>query len=266
MRAVIVGPGVMGETLGGAFRRAYPHEELIYLGPVSPRRSELARRYAAGEATHPSEIGAVDWLILALKPQKAAQVLPMLRPLLHKETLVLSVMAGITLGHLRQALAHSKLVRCMPNTPGRIGAGITAWTAQNLEDEEKATVERFLEGMGTSLYVEEEIYVDMATALSGTGPAYVYLFMEALMDAGVHMGLPRHLAEKLVVETLRGAVAYYDKNPRGAAALRHEVTSPGGTTAEAIYHLEKAGFRPALSKAVWAAYQRALALRPKVEE
>lgn len=262
MRAVIVGPGVMGETLGGAFRQAYPQEELIFLGPASERRSELARRYGAGEASHPEEIGETDWLLLSLKPQKAMQVLPSLQKLLKPESLVLSVMAGITLEHLRRSLGHSRLVRTMPNTPGRIGAGITAWTAQGLTDEERTTVERFLEGMGETLYVEEEVYVDMATALSGTGPAYVLLFMEALMDAGVHMGLPRHMAEKLVLHTLAGTIAYYRHNPKGAAALRHEVTSPGGTTAEAIYRLEKAGFRPALSRAVYAAYQRALALRP----
>lgn len=86
--------------------------------------------------------------------------------------------------------------------------------------------------------------------------------MEALIDAGVHMGLPRHLAEKMVLVTLRGSIAYYEKSGKPITTLRHEVTSPGGTTAEAIYHLEKAGLRPALSRAVWAAYQRALALRP----
>ncbi|MCS7298205.1 MAG: pyrroline-5-carboxylate reductase [Bacteroidia bacterium] len=264
MRAVIVGPGVMGETLGGAFRKAYPAEELVYLGPPSARRTELSRQYSAGEATYPEEVGAVDWVILALKPQKAQHILPLLRSLLQPDSLVLSVMAGIPLSYLERGLHHPKLVRAMPNTPGRIGAGITVWVAQALTDEERTTVERFLEGLGASLYVEEEAYIEMATALSGTGPAYVFLFMEALTDAGVHMGLPRHIAEKLVVETLLGSVLYYKHNPKGAALLRYEVTSPGGTTAEAIYHLEKAGFRPALSRAVWAAYQRALSLRPSL--
>jgi pyrroline-5-carboxylate reductase len=108
--------------------------------------------------------------------------------------------------------------------------------------------------------------MDMATALSGTGPAYVFIFMEALIDAGVHIGLPRHLAEKMVVATLRGSVRYYEVAQKSIATLRHEVTSPGGTTAEAMYRLEKAGFRPALSRAVWAAYQRALSLSPDTAE
>lgn len=107
-----------------------------------------------------------------------------------------------------------------------------------------------LSALGEVIWVEEERYMDMATALSGTGPAYVFIFMEALIDAGVHMGLPRHLAEKMVVATLRGSVRYYEVAQKSIATLRHEVTSPGGTTAEAMYKSEKAGFRPTLSRAV----------------
>ena len=123
-----------------------------------------------------------------------------------------------------------------------------------------------LSALGEVIWVEEERYMDMATALSGTRPAYMFIFMEALIDAGVHMGLPRHLAEKMVVATLRGSVRYYEVAQKSIATLRHEVTSPGGTTAEAMYRLEKAGFRPALSRAVWAADQRALSLSPDTAE
>ncbi|GIV25882.1 MAG: pyrroline-5-carboxylate reductase [Bacteroidia bacterium] len=266
MRGVIVGPGVMGQTLAGAFRQLYPGEELVLLGPPSERRAQLARQLQALEATTVAEAGLADWLLLALKPQKAASLLPTLRPLLKKETLVLSVMAGITLEHLQVGLDHGRLVRTMPNTPGRIGAGVTVWTSRGLSAEERLTVEAFLQVLGSHVEVDDEAYLDMATALSGTGPAYVFLFMEALTEAGVHLGLPRHLAEKLVVETLRGSVAYYQAVGRGAALLRQEVTSPGGTTAEALYYLEKAGFRPALSRAIWAAYQRSLALRPPLPQ
>ena len=104
--------------------------------------------------------------------------------------------------------------------------------------------------------MEEESYLDMATALSGTGPAYVFLFMEALIDAGVHMGFPRRIAEQLVTQTILGSVSYYQKHKTHPAQLRNQVTSPGGTTAAALYYLEKAGFRTALSRAIWAAYER----------
>ena len=117
---------------------------------------------------------------------------------------------------------------------------------------------KILGALGKEVFVEEENYLDMATALSGTGPAYVFLFMEALVDAGVHLGFPRRIAEELVIQTVRGSVDYYQKrdDPKHLARLRNEVTSPGGTSAAALYYLEKAGFRTAISRAIWAAYER----------
>ena len=119
-----------------------------------------------------------------------------------------------------------------------------------------------LKALGEEIFVEEETYLDMATALSGTGPAYVFLFMEAMVDAGVHLGFPRRIAEQLVARTVRGSVDYYfeRQEPIHLANLRNEVTSPGGTSAEALYYLEKAGFRTAISRAIWAAYERSLEL------
>jgi len=151
----------------------------------------------------------------------------------------------------------------MPNTPARIGEGITVWTSSiTVSDEERELARQMLTGLGDEIYVEEEEFLDKATALSGTGPAYVYLFMEAMVDAGVHLGFSRRIAEKLVIETIRGSVNYYDLHDehRHLARLRNQVTSPGGTSAEAIYFLEKAGFRTAISRAVWAAYEKSVAL------
>ena len=115
---------------------------------------------------------------------------------------------------------------------------------------------QILGALGQEIFVEEENYLDMATALSGTGPAYVFLFMEALIDAGVHLGFPRRIAEQLVIQTIIGSVNYSLARKIHPAALRNEVTSPGGTSAAALYYLEKAGFRTAISRAVWAAYER----------
>jgi len=152
----------------------------------------------------------------------------------------------------------------MPNTPAQIGKGITVWCCSPEVNEDQKNIARAILGsFGHEIFVEEEDYLDKATALSGTGPAYVYLFMEAMIDAGVHLGFSRRIAEKLVTETLRGSVDYYDKNGLGSrhvASLRNQVTSPGGTSAEALYYLEKAGFRTAISRAIWAAYQRSLEL------
>ena len=117
---------------------------------------------------------------------------------------------------------------------------------------------QILSALGEEIFMEDENYLDMATALSGTGPAYVFMFMEAMVDAGVHLGFPRRIAEQLVARTVRGSVDYYwDRDdPAHLARLRNQVTSPGGTTAQALYYLEKAGFRTAISRAIWAAYER----------
>jgi pyrroline-5-carboxylate reductase len=149
----------------------------------------------------------------------------------------------------------------MPNTPAQIGEGITVWTAApSVSPEQLEVARQILGALGEEIFVEEEGYLDMATAVSGTGPAYVFLFLEAMIDAGVHLGLPRRIAEQMVVQTLKGSVNFYQKNKTHPAHLRNQVTSPGGTSAAALYYLEKAGFRTAISRAIWAAYERSLEL------
>jgi pyrroline-5-carboxylate reductase len=127
-----------------------------------------------------------------------------------------------------------------------------------VSEEQRQMASQILTSLGQEVFFEEESYLDMATALSGTGPAYVFLFMEALIDAGVHLGFPRRVAEQLVVQTVRGSVDFYKERGKAShvATLRNEVTSPGGTSAAALYYLEKAGFRTAISRAIWAAYER----------
>jgi pyrroline-5-carboxylate reductase len=175
--------------------------------------------------------------------------------------LVLSIVAGASLQKISKGLKHATVVRSMPNTPGQIGEGITVWAASaKTSKEQQETARQILGALGEEVFVEDESYLDMATALSGSGPAYVFLFTEALIDAGVHMGFPRRIAEQLVLQTIKGSAFFYEQAERHPATLRNQVTSPGGTSAEALYYLEKAGFRTAISRAVWAAYQRSLEL------
>jgi len=145
----------------------------------------------------------------------------------------------------------------MPNMPVQIGEGMIVWTTTNdVSQEQKGMAQSILDALGEELYVEDEKYLDMATALSGSGPAYVFLFIEVLIDAGVHIGLPRSVARKLVVQTIIGssdAVREMGKHP---AELRSIVTSPGGTTTEALLQLERGGFRSILLEAVTAAYSK----------
>ena len=144
--------------------------------------------------------------------------------------------------------------------------GISVWTAtEATTGGQREQALAVLQALGEEVYADDERYLDMATALSGTGPAYVFLLMEAMVDAGVHLGFSRHVSERLVIETLRGSVEYARQAPRHLATLRNQVTSPGGTSAEAIYHLEKGGLRTVLSRAIWAAYQRSRILGSQAE-
>ncbi len=198
--------------------------------------------------------------MLSVKPQRLSEVMKGLKNM-RPEALVLSIVAGASIKKIGAGLKHKAIVRSMPNTPGQIGEGITVWTASAEASEEQREVARQILGaLGEQVFVEDEGYLDMATALSGTGPAYVFLFTEALIDAGVHMGFPRRISEQLVLQTLKGSASFYEQAERHPATLRNQVTSPGGTSAEALYYLEKAGFRTAISRAVWAAYQRSLEL------
>jgi pyrroline-5-carboxylate reductase len=172
-----------------------------------------------------------------------------------------SVIAGASLKSLGTGLLHAAVCRVMPNTPAQIGQGMLVWASTpDVDDARRAQIQAVLGALGEELWVEDEKYVDMATALSGTGPTYVFLMMEALIDAGVHMGFPRRIAEQIVLQTVSGSVAFARDSGKHMAELRNMVTSPGGTSAEAIYQMEKGGLRTVYSRAVYAAYQRTKSL------
>lgn len=259
-----IGPGAMAEAmLSGLIRQnlASP-EHLLVSGPRAERGLQLQTRYGVQPFTdNAAAAGQADVVVLSVKPQRLSGVMENLKNSIRPDALVLSIIAGATLRKISRGLGHDLVVRSMPNTPAQIGEGITVWTASSaVTDDQKAVARSILGALGQEVFVEDEHYLDMATALSGTGPAYVFMFMEAMIDAGVHMGFPRRIAEQLVVQTIRGSVDFYQTNDVHVAALRNQVTSPGGTSAEALYYLEKAGFRTAISRAIWAAYQRSLEL------
>ncbi|MDQ3806281.1 MAG: pyrroline-5-carboxylate reductase, partial [Acidobacteriota bacterium] len=192
------------------------------------------------------------------------KILGELRGALTDGQLALSIVAGARLETLTNELGHAAVVRAMPNTPAQIGEGMTAWTATPEVGAGQLEVVRALLGaLGREMYVENENMIDMATALSATGPTYIFMMMEALVDAGVHMGFSRHVAQELVTQTMLGSVLFARESHKHPAELRNMVTSPGGTSAEAIYQMEKGSLRTVLSKAVYAAYQRAVALGRK---
>jgi pyrroline-5-carboxylate reductase len=256
----IIGAGAMGEAIiGGLLKQELTSPENIFASePRVERCEELEEKYHIKTSTSNIEVlKEADVVVLAVKPQKLDKVLEELNGQIPIDAVIISIIAGASIDKISSGLAHKVVVRTMPNTPGQIGKGITVWFASNTVTQqhlEKAQL--MFQALGENVQVDEEYYLDMATAVSGTGPMYVYLFMEAFMDSAVHLGFSRHVAEKLVIETIRGSVDYYESQSVHVADLRNKVTSPGGTSAAALYYLEKAGFRTAVSRAIWAAYSR----------
>lgn len=259
-----LGSGVMAEAMisGLLTNKLLKPEQIIAADPHTDRLVQLHERYGVRTTSDNAQASEeADLLVLSVKPQVLADVLPTARRGARNARLVLSIIAGAKISTIEDGLANASVVRAMPNTPAQIGQGITVWTATpEVAPAQRDQARALLGALGDEMYVENERYLDMATALSGTGPAYVFLFMEALIDAGVHMGFSRRDAERLVLQTMRGSVAYAQQTGLHPAQLRNQVTSPGGTSAEAIYHLEKGGLRTVISRSVWAAFQRSVAL------
>ena len=267
-KIAFIGSGAMAEAMiSGLLRQGLAKpEDLLASDNRLDRVEELRQKYGIQPFTENKKATEhADVVVLSVKPQRLTEVLAGLKNDIPSKALVLSIVAGATIAKISNGLSHKAVVRSMPNTPAQIGQGITVWMASPaVSEDQKETACTILGALGQEVMVDDESYLDMATALSGTGPAYVFLFMEAMIDAGVHLGFSRRISEQLVVQTLKGSVGYYEamseKNGAHVAALRNQVTSPGGTTAEAMYFLEKSGFRTAVSRAIWAAYQRSLEL------
>jgi pyrroline-5-carboxylate reductase len=275
-RLAFIGCGAMAEAMiaGLLRKKLISPDNLVGSHPREARREELHVKYgiemveqnreaaviaAPAAGTESSQTGSI--VILAVKPQRLSKVLGELKGSLHPDQLLVSVIAGAKMQAITDELLHAPVVRAMPNTPAQIGEGVTAWTASPAVTEKQQTyVRALLKALGKTVRVENERQIDMATALSATGPTYIFLVMEALIDAGVHMGFSRHVAEELVHQTMLGAVLFARESHKHPAELRNMVTSPGGTSAEAIYQMEKGSLRTVLSKAGWAAFQRAESL------
>ncbi len=268
-RLAFIGGGTMAEAMirGLLEKHLVPPSHVLVTGPRRERRADLAKRFGVKALASNAEAAkGAHVVVLSVKPQVLPTVLRELRGQLRPEQLVLSIVAGAPLAVLREGLDHAAVVRAMPNTPAQIGMGITAWTAADAVDrEQRERAKAILGALGEELEVDEESLVDMATALSGTGPTYVFLLMEALVDAGVPLGFSRRVAEELVLRTVEGSAAFARQSGRHLAELRNMVTSPGGTSAAAIYELEKGTMRTVLSRAVYAAYVRTRELGVEAE-
>jgi pyrroline-5-carboxylate reductase len=261
MRIAFIGGGVMAEAMlsraiaGGVAASS----DICVAEPIASRREHLSKAYGVATVSGNAEaLAGAGIVVLAVKPQHFAQVAAGLAGKLTRDQTVLSIIAGVTIETITGGLKHPHVIRVMPNTPAQIGAGMSVWTATgNLPEAARETATSLLGVLGREWYVEDESYLDMATALSGSGPGYVFAFIESLIEAGVEMGMPRDMAMTLSVETVAGAAKLAKETGENPSLLREMVTSPGGTTAEGLREMERRGFRATVLEAVNAAHRRA---------
>lgn len=253
----ILGGGKMGEALlAGLIGGGTPPADILVLEPDESRAQQLAETHGVRPVAT-AGVTEAQTLLVAVKPNVVQPLLDQLAATLTPQHLVISVAAGITLAAMQDVLpAGVPVVRGMPNTPALVGQGITAISAgADATDTHLATAEQLLRSVGQVVRVPE-YQLDAVTGVSGSGPAYVFLVVEALIDAAVLAGLPRPLASQLVTQTLLGSATMLARTGEHPTALREAVTSPGGTTAAGLHELEKHGVRAALAAAVEAATRR----------
>lgn len=264
-----VGSGVMAEAIIAGLLRGQlvSPGQVVASHPRQDRRDALTRAHAVRTVDgNAAAVAGADIVLLAIKPQMLARVGREIRYELRPGQLVISILAGATTHALIGHLGHREVVRSMPNTPAQLGRGMTVWYATpETSVEQRHQAASLLGALGAQIEVDDEKLVAMATAVSGTGPTYVFLVMEALIDAAVHLGFPRHVAHDLVIETLEGSTLFAKQSGMHPAELRNMVTSPGGTSAAALHALESGRLRTVLSEAVWAAFRRTVELGEQLE-
>ena len=259
-KLAVVGGGAMGEALlAAAIAQDVCNAKAITVGePVASRRAHLRETHGVGvDVDNEKVVAGADVVILAVKPQQIQAALPPLQAALSQDALVISIMAGVPLGTIGSLLNHRRLVRAMPSILATIGEAATVWTASaETTADQRAQAQALFQAAGLELAVPDEHYLDMATAVNGSGPGFVFLLLEALIDGAVRVGLPRDTAAALIIQTVKGSALMAQNQEQHLAELRNLVTSPGGTTAAGLQALEAGGVRAALQDAVMAAYRR----------
>jgi pyrroline-5-carboxylate reductase len=252
----LAGAGKMGGAmLTGWLAQGLGSSRVVVIEPAPS--AEIAALAAKGVRLNPKDAGPVETLVVAVKPQSFRDAGSALKPLVGSATLVVSIMAGMTIAAIEQVCGGA-VVRAMPNTPAAIGRGITvAVAATSVSSAQRATADALLRATGSVEWVEDETLMDAVTAVSGSGPAYIFLLAEELARAGIEAGLPAELATRLARETVAGSGELLHRSDLSAATLRQNVTSPGGTTAAALHVLMgKDGLQQLMIRAVAAATAR----------
>lgn len=263
-RIAFIGSGKMGEAMikGLLAQNLTPPEHIIASDPVAQRRTQIEAAYGVGTtADNGAAVENADVVVLSVTPQVLARAGDALAGRIPNTAVVLSIIAGASIRTLCSTLQHDAVVRCMPNTPAQVGMGVTVWTATDaVSARQREQTAALLGALGLELSVDDEHYLDAATGLTGSGPAFVLLLLESFIDAGVHVGFTRADAQRMVYQLLEGTVQMAQQSGLHPAELKNRVTSPAGTTAAGLFELEAAGTRATIIRAVEAAYQRSRAL------
>jgi pyrroline-5-carboxylate reductase len=265
-----VGSGVMAEVMiSGLLSQGGTEPDRIWAsGPREERAAELRQAYGIHATTDNLEaVANADLVVLSVKPQTLPKVLPEVRKGIREGQLVMSIIAGARMKVIGSSLGHPAIVRCMPNLPCRIRRGMTVWTATSeVGEEARGEVRRILRTMGKEIYVSDELDVDRATAVNGTGPAIIAHFVKSLEDAANFIGEPRALARQSVLETIVGTAEMMMSSDRHPAELIDSVTSPGGTTSRALHVLQQGRFGAILTDAIDAALKRTVEMGDLLDE
>ena len=254
-----IGGGVMAEAIiSRVLSENLIDANNIYVGETYEQaRSNLEKKYLV--RTTNNNIKAIedsDLIFLCVKPQDLEKVLEELNSNVKSTATIVSIAAGISIEYIKTHLGHDRIIRVMPNTPAQIGEGMSIWTSTGTTQAAIQLTGDILRTIGLEIYVTNEKLLDMSTALSGSGPAYVFLFIESMIDAGVKLGLPRDYSRTMVVQTVLGSIKLLNETVQHPSVLKDSVTSPGGTTAAALLELEKGNFKATIIQAVIAAFDK----------
>jgi pyrroline-5-carboxylate reductase len=264
MNILIIGAGNMGTTYARSLLASHfaTTGEMTLLIRSEASRDRLPEIADSNVYRRPGDfMRQADIVIVSVKPQDFHSLAPAIRPYLHPEQVIISIMAGVSLPALKDALGVPKVVRAMPNLPSQIGMGMTVFSCSpDLDRKELFIIQNLLNTTGKALYVENEKLIDSATALSGSGPAYVYYFMNAMIKAGVELGFTPAQAELLVNQTFMGSVHLQNRNNLSCEDLMRRVASKGGTTEAAFRVFDEKSLEPSIMEGLYSAFRRSLEL------
>ncbi len=263
----VIGAGMMGSAIitGVVEKKVLDPAEIAVSDPDTEKVVKLSASLGVTAAASNAEaVKDADAVLIAVKPQFLSGALSEIRGNLSPDALVMSIAAGVPVSRYTEALETGRVIRVMPNTPAQVGEGVCGWfAAEAVAPGQKEFAEKILSALGVAFEVKRESDLNLVTAVSGSGPAYVFLFIEAMTDAAVQLGLPRPLAQKIVLQTVYGSAAYMKQTGKHPVILKNEVTSPGGTTAAALWMMEKEGMRTAITDGMIACLEKTIELGKK---